>query len=108
MFLCTVVMVGTATMTKKGTTDQETLTHANQEIHHESRRNGIWFVVAGYSQFSDIHPVRFQFFQTGDCTRLAHFWGICLVHCGPVRGDVWLSANDIPAVGLVADPFSQS
>jgi hypothetical protein len=37
--------------------------HANQENHHEPLRIGLWLVVFGNSQFSDLHHVRLQFLQ---------------------------------------------
>src|SRR5260370_18834505 len=61
---------------------------------------------AGDHQHRRVRDFRFQLYEAEDEPRLAFLWRLLGLHRRAVHGDVRLSADDLPAFGLVTAHLS--
>src|SRR5690349_4307281 len=67
------------------------------------RRVWVWIVVARYHQLGDLHFLRLHVLQAADEPRLALVRGVQRVPGRAVHRNVWLPADNLSALWLVAD-----
>src|SRR5690349_6522580 len=95
-------MVGIAIQVITMNTTMTNILGANHERRIRLRLMGYCF-----PQRRGVHPLCVQLCSPAYQPRLALIWRVFRLHRGAVRGDVWLSADHLSAVGLARQQISQ-
>src|SRR3990172_1795915 len=70
-------------------------------------RSGLRALVAGDHQLAGVHHLRLQLCQTSIVARLALLWRVFGLSGCAVYRNVWLSADDLPVVGVAVNALSR-